>query len=519
VTAKNKRYSESVSVFQGRALREPGSLVGYAALISYHGLQVPLPARLALISTKHKTYETGEWLVLTPRHAPDDNLAGHLSFALKYEGVDLAVLHALFEAVDQKTWVSLVKSEPTGAYSRRIWFCYEWLTGKKLKIADVRTGNYIDLLDVSLQYGASPQPSKRHRIRNNLPGVRNFCPLVRRTEKTEAFMKLDLPGKTRKTLGRIHPDLVSRTAAFLLLKDSKASYAIEGERPPQNRAQRWGKAIGQAGQQPLSAEELIRLQQLVIENARFVHMGWRKQGGFVGTHDRRDGSPIPEHISARWQDIQTLIGGLVETTHLLEKDDTFDAVMAASLISFGFVFIHPFEDGNGRVHRYLVHHVLARKKYVPEGFIFPVSAVILGRLTEYRKTLENFSLPRLDLIEWKTTAGNNVQVLNETIDLYRYFDATAQVEFLYDCVRETAETAVPAEVDYLEKYDRFKRFLDEEFEMPDKTIALLVRFLEQNKARLSERAQTNEFKALKANEVKGIEKKYAEIFGERGALF
>lgn len=345
-----------------------------------------------------------------------------------------------------------------------------------------------------------------------MPGVKTFCPLIRRTAKTEAFIALNLPNKIKDILGAIHPDIMARTAAFLLLKDSKASYAIEGERPPQNRAQRWGRAIGQAGQKQLSKDEFIRLQQTVIENSRFVQMGWRKQGGFVGEHDRTYGTPLPEHISARWQDIDSLIDGLIATNKKLEKDTHYDAVLASAMIAFGFVFIHPFEDGNGRIHRYLIHHVLAEKKYVPSGIIFPVSAIILERLEDYRKVLEAFSYPRLDLIEWKATAKNNIEVLNDTIDLYRYFDATKQVEFLYSCVQQTAEHTIPAEVQYLEKYDLMKTFLEDQYEMPDKTVALLVRFLEQGKGKLSERSKTKEFKELTAEEVDLIENKYQEIF-------
>ena len=68
------------------------------------------------------------------------------------------------------------------------------------------------------------------------------------------------------------------------------------------------------------------------------------------------------------------------------------------------------------------------------GIIFPVSASILHHIDEYRAVLEQFSHPLLNFIEWKETSGHNVKVLNDTIDFYRYFDATRQAEFLYDCV-------------------------------------------------------------------------------------
>lgn len=506
------RFSGLISVFQGKNLPEEGYMAGYLALIAFYNLRVPLPDKLSLISQKHKQYETDQWKVFTLRHQPGDSLLGHLTFALKYEGVELGVLKALFTEVDEKTLIDLIASEPTGLYSRKIWFLYEWLTGRKMNLADLTTGNYVNVLDERMQYGGVAETSRRHRIRNNLPGVRAFCPLVRKTPKTEAFIALNLSEQIKTTLRKIHPDVMARTAAFLLLKDSKASYAIEGENPPQTRAQRWGRAIGQAGQKSLTQEELIRLQQIVIDNPRFLQMGWRNEGGFVGEHDRRLGTPIPDHISAKWEDLPELIEGLIETSKKLETDEQFDAVLSATIIAFGFVFIHPFADGNGRIHRYLIHHVLLRKGYVPNGIIFPVSAIILERLAEYREVLEAYSHPRLDFIEWKTTPTHNIEVINDTIDLYRYFDLTKQVEFLYSCVQQTTEQTIPDEVNYLEKYDLLKGYLEEYFEMPDKVVALVVRFLEQGNGKLSERAKAKEFKELTADEVASIENKYQEIF-------
>lgn len=510
---QNNRFSDIISVFQERIAPEEGYLAGYAALINSYDLKIPLPDRLALISQKHRQYETEIWNVLTIRHKPDNTFFDHLTFALKYEGIELGVLKKLFLKLRSEEISESISNEPTGQYSRKIWFLFEWLMNIKLKLPDLNSGNYVDLIDENLQYGSKIiGSSKRHRIRNNLPGVREFCPLIRKTSVIETFIELDISKQIKRIIGKIHPDVMARTASFLLLKDSKASYAIEGERPPQNRAQRWGRAIGQAGQKPVSKEELIRLQQIVIDNSRFTKMGFRQQEGFIGEHDRRHGTPMPDHISAKWKDLDTLINGLIATDQKLETDDQFDAVLAAAMIAFGFVFIHPFVDGNGRIHRYLMHHVLLRKSFVSKGIIFPISAIILEQINEYRQVLESFALPRLDLIEWKPTPDDNIEVLNDTIDMYRYFDATKQVEFLYSCVHETIVNTIPDEVAYLEKYDRIKNFLDNNFQMPDNTVALLVRFLEQENGKLSERAKTKEFKELTDGETEMIENKYREIF-------
>ena len=205
--------------------------------------------------------------------------------------------------------------------------------------------------------------------------------------------------------------------------------------------------------------------------------------------------------------------GLLETANKLETNN-FHPVLTAAKIAFGFVFIHPFEDGNGRIHRYLIHHLLSVMKYTPQGMIFPVSAAILEKIEDYRNVLQSYSHPLLDFIEWKNTKANNVDVLNETIDYYRYFDSTLQAEFLFDCVDYTIQHIIPAEVLYLQKYDAMKAWLEDNFQMPDKTVALLIRFFEQNSGTLSKRALEREFVSLKNDEIIAIEKKYNEIMLE-----
>ncbi|NOX18331.1 MAG: cell filamentation protein Fic, partial [Chlorobi bacterium] len=491
---------------------EEGLLVGYGALIETYQLAVPIPEALSLISSKNRRYAIDNWQVLTPRHKPEESLYKQLSFALRYEGINLLFFKKLFEKLDEREVENLIQIEPLGLYSRKIWFLYEWLMEKRLDVADLKTGNYAELLNTKLQYGIkNGVRSPRQRIINNLPGTVKFCPLIRKTPKLEKYIKENLKEKNKNYLSDFRKDMLQKTAAFLLLKDSKASFTIEGESPKNKRTARWGKIIGEAGKNELTEDELLRLQWEVIENSRFVEMGFRKKGGFVGEHDRITGEPVPEHISAKWQDVKDLISGLIEANKILSTDD-IDAAVAAASVAFGFVFIHPFEDGNGRIHRYLIHHILAEKRFSQQGIIFPVSASILDRIADYRKTLKRFSYSILDFIEWKETEDHNINVINDTIDYYRYFDATNQAEFLYGCVKDTIERIIPEEISYLEKYDAFKNYIDNEFEMPDRMVSLLVRFLEQNEGEISKRAKEKEFSALTEKEVAEIEREYKRIF-------
>ncbi|MCH9000254.1 MAG: Fic family protein [Proteobacteria bacterium] len=506
-----QHFSGPVTVFQERRLPEIATPAGYSALIDAYGLSVPLPRTLSAIGQRHRVTEEGGWRILTPRHAPRPTLEGHLTFALKYEGLDLAVLKRLFLTTGPAAIQALVRAKPTGSYARRIWFLYEWLIGHRLDLPDAAAGRYIPAVDPGRQWAVDGANSPRHRVRNNLPGTPQFCPLVYRTEAIDRFVALNLPRRAREIVADVPHGLLARTAAFLLLKDSKSSYAIEGERPPQDRIQRWGRAIGEAGRRALDLEELLRLQNIVIGDARFVKLGLRREGGFVGAYDRDTRMPLPDHISARPDDLPSLTEGMIAFDQGPARK--LDPVIAAAVLAFGFVYAHPFEDGNGRIHRYLVHHVLTRRGFNPPGVVFPVSAAILERIDEYRRVLEDYSLRLLPLIDWEPTENGNVRVLNETGDFYRFFDATPHAEFLYGCVRKTIEEDLPNETDFLRRYDLFRSRMASMIDMPDRTIDLLFRFLRQNGGRLSMRAREREFEALTDTENEQIERMYRDVFG------
>lgn len=504
------RKQGNPQIFQHRKPPRPAEPAGYSWLIDHYGLDLPTPARLAGIGATHKTTDDKTWLILTPRHAPQPTLADQLDFALKWEGVDLAVLKRLSSSVSPADLADAIRSAPTGQYMRRAWFLFEWLSGQMLDIPDVDSKrSAVTALDPEQQCALTRgDPSSRHRVVNNLPGTPEFCPLVRRTIPIRDGADSRLDEQAKSVMGRTRRDLIARAGAFLMLSDSRASFAIEREKPTANRLERWARAVGRAGTDEITVEALTNLQRLLIDDSRFVNFGLRTEGGFIGEHDRVTQAPLPVHIDARADDLPELLRGIAAFDGRVRKHG-FDPVVAAASLAFGFVYIHPFDDGNGRIHRWLIHHVLAALQFAPRDLVFPVSSAIQREMDQYQQVLESYSSELLQHVQWRETDRHNVEVLNDTADFYRFFDATAHAEFLYHCVEETVLHDIPNEVRYLENYDRFVAGVQDVVDMPARTADLLHRFLRQNDGKLSGRGRDKEFRGLTEAEVTTIEALFA----------
>src|ERR1019366_5033821 len=497
--------SANAATFQENIVPKGTKLAGLAALA--HALSIRAPVRRpSCVSEKHvrgSHRQEDAWIVFDRRYGPLYTFADHLTFSLRHEDVDLLILNRVFEAVSPNTMATFVRAVPSGKTTRRAWFLYEALTDRTLKVSDAPEVAAIDVLDPKTYFTGKPRLSKRHRVRDNLLGTARFCPVIRRTKALEAFVARDIAKEAAQTVGRTGAHLVSRAASFMLLADSRASFEIEGQRPPRNRLERWGRAVLEAGKNRLTLDEIIRLQRILIEDTRFVHAGLRADGVFLGERDH-NGDPLPEFIGARPGDLEDLMRGLVEANDRM-RDDGLDPVLKATATAFGFVYVHPFQDGNGRMHRCLIHHVLAERRFTPTGMVFPVSSVMLDRIDDYRTTIQAHSGPLMPFIEWRPTPERNVEILNQTADLYRYFDCTEEAEFLYACVARTVEHDLPREIDYLRRHDEATRRIMDTVEMPDRVAENLVMFIRQNNGTLSKNRREGEFKKLRDDEVTLIE--------------
>lgn len=501
-----------MAIFQEKTVPNGARLAGLAALTETLGIAAPV-RRPTCVSDQHirgSRREDNSWRVFDKRYWPGDTLTDQLTFALRHEAIDLLVLKRAFKVFPKSQIEDIIRAAPTGKTVRRAWFLYETLTRRILDVEDAPRASAIHILDTEQYFTAEPRLSKRHRVLDNLLGSGQFCPVIRRTPALREFIQLDLSGKARQTLGRTGAHLVARAASFMLLADSRASFEIEGERPPRNRLERWGRAILQAGKNPLTMEELDRLQRILIEDTRFVVPGIRPDSVFLGERDH-NGDPLPEFIGARPGDLEELLQGWLKANDRM-RDAGIDPVLKAAATAFAFVYIHPFQDGNGRMHRCLIHHVLSERKFTPPGMVFPVSSVMLARIEDYRSTLQGHSGPLMPFVEWRPTPEQNVEVLNDTADLYRYFDCTEEAEFLYSCVKRTVEEDLPREIEYLRRHDQAMRRIMNAVEMPDRMAENAIMFIRQGDGALSRKRREGEFNKLRDDEVTLIEQIVRDSF-------
>jgi len=498
---------------QHNILPKEAHLIGYLWLINHFELTVPL-REYSYISEKRLTaprLEEEGYTIFDAQYKIDQTPYAHLEFAIKHEMVDLLVLKSILERFSQSEMVEHIVSNPKRILNKKIWFYYEFLLDTTLPIEDLPAGKYDDLLNEK-KYITRNQPlkSKRHKINNNLLGTASLCPIILRTKKLEQYMKAHLKTDISSIINKVSKSLMRRASSFLLLADSKASFEIEGERVTRNRVERWGKIINEAGKKALSLEEIERLHGILLEDSRFVKIGLREDEVFLGDRDREN-IPIPEFIGARSKDLKPLLEAWIELDNMLTKDGV-DPVLHAVIMAFSFVYIHPLEDGNGRIHRYLLHHILAQRAFYPKGLIFPLSSVILEEIENYREVLVAHSSPLMSMIEWEPTPKGNVKIVNDTADLYRFFNVTESCEFIYRLVEKTIKETLPNELNYLQAFDGASVAIYNIVPMPDNMIKMLIGFVLQNDGKLSKKKKEKYFELLREDEVKEIELIIGEHF-------
>lgn len=487
----------------------PVDPIGAAWLARAHG-QLPL-SRLHVLSQaggqRRSQVVDGYRLETFPENMrPQPDFASHLQFHLRYEVVHFEFLARLFRASGPDPVQAWIDSEPTGQYARRSAFLYEWLTGKQLAVPAKLSGNYVDALDTERVVTSTPNrivKIARWRINDNIPGTPAFAPLVAKTDAVREAMQTDVTALFGGLTQEFGEELLLRAAAWMTLRESKASFAIEGEsdKAHTNRIQRFADVMARrtgTGELPLSDQPLAELQQEILgQRHTLKHLGIRKSPVFVGE-------------TIRFQEIVHYVAppdgylkDMLEAVRVfLERTQGQSSVMRSTVAAFAFVYIHPMADGNGRVHRFLINDVLRRDGVIPAPVILPVSAVIdadAGERRAYNEVLDVVSKPLMEAVRDKVSFSRTNQVeypdgvvsnfefagVDEAMPLWRYPDLGPHVAYMAKVLARTLTEQMREESRYLRSHHRAREAVKEIVEMPDLQVDRVIRSIEQNAGKLS----------------------------------
>jgi Fic family protein len=447
------------------------------------------------------------------KYAPDiETPLLNLEFSLKYDDLNLDFLKSVFERIQVREIITFIESFPSGKYARKIGFLYEFLTGKQLMLTKAVTGNYADLLETEKYITGNTLKNTRWHINNNLLGSASFCPIVRRTKTLTDLLSQNIPAKIEQLKRSFPTEIFHRASRYLYSKETRSSYEIEKEQPSPDRTEKFISLLAKAGAEQTSTQldeaRLVALQNIIVDQ-RFAAKNFRNFQNYIG-QTLPGYQDMIHYICPPPAFLYSLMDGLQETAN---KTAGIPSEVRASLIAFGFVFIHPFEDGNGRLHRFMIHDLLAHDGIVPQGLIIPVSAHMLNNMKEYDGVLERYSKPLMQRVRYEKTEAGEIRITNEeTVEgYYRYPDLTEQCIYLVQTIHATLREDMPDELQFLQRYDEVKKALQNIVDMPDKDINLMIVFLHQNKGIFPKRRREH-FSKLTDSEITRMQAKFREIF-------
>ena len=197
--------------------------------------------------------------------------------------------------------------------------------------------------------------------------------MVRKTPALVALVDKDILGQAQAFAESVGDVMLERTLTWAYLSETEGSFAIEGEALNENKTAAFAALLRQAHkQQPLTEELLVEWQNAAISNPFDKAVQFRTEQNRLQKDAR--GAAGVSYVPPAPELAVELMEGLMQLAN--QRPPLLDALVHAAVVSFAFVFIHPFMDGNGRLSRFLVHHCLGQSGRLPPQFLLPISVAM-----------------------------------------------------------------------------------------------------------------------------------------------
>ncbi|WP_249975822.1 Fic family protein [Vreelandella olivaria] len=302
------------------------------------------------------------------------------------------------------------------------------------------------------------------------------------------LLEEDILAQASTFMASLPPGMLDRAIQWAYLSETQSSFAIEQESPSPDKQQRFMQLLRQAHERkPLTEAYLVELQNSTISNPFGKAVAFRHEQNYL--HNGLPGALGVSYLPPPPALCDELMGALMAWANQLPGSDSAEgvpALVASAVLSFGFVFLHPFMDGNGRISRFLIHHTLCRMNGLPHDNLLPISVAMKRYEADYLVALEAFSKPAREhwRVSWIDADQYNYEYMG--IDaLYRYWDATNAVAFTLKMAKVALEDELKAETRYLACFDQICRVVNAKFDIRGSDLARLVMVCLSNDGRLS----------------------------------
>lgn len=403
--------------------------------------------------------------------APDD-LLGHLLFALKHEGINLAILAQALPLIPTAALEAELEKAPNGIYIRKACFLREAFSGEQVRQHAPVKGRFTPLFDPQQYLTIPGERNSRWRVEFNGIGTLAYCATVERTPRLTELLQYDILGRAQAFMQSLPSAMMDRAINWAYLHETQDSFAIEKESPSEDKSRRFIKLLRQAHERlPLSEDYLVSLQNATISNPYDMAVALRNEqnhlaSGLHGAAGVTYVPPAPELCRELMEQLMDLGN---------EAAGQIDPLVAAGVISFGFVFLHPFMDGNGRLSRFLIHQTLCRAGALGNGLLLPVSVAMKREERLYLETLQQFSRPAREFwdVRWIDQGNLSFDFTGHSA-IYRFWDATPGVCFTLEMAKRALEVELREKTQFLENYDKIVKAVDERYDVRGSDLSNLV---------------------------------------------
>ncbi|CAM3591014.1 hypothetical protein CCOS865_04025 [Pseudomonas reidholzensis] len=447
--------------------------VGYAWLLESLQLSAFPLRRPAKVQPVTRIKWIGETLAVPASIAPAaDDLLAHLLFGLKHEGINLAILAQALPRIPAAALEAELAKAPNGIYLRKACFLREAFTGEPLhQHAPVR-GTFVPLFDPAAYVTLPGERNSRWRVEFNGIGTLEYCATVERTPEVVALLEHGILARAQDFIQSLPAAMMDRAINWAYLHETQDSFAIEKESPSEDKSRKFIQLLRQAHERlPLSEDYLVALQNATLSNpfdraGAFRHEQNHLASGLQGSAGVTYVPPSPDLCRELMTQLMVLAN---------DAPARIDPLVAAGVISFGFVFLHPFMDGNGRLSRFLIHQTLCRAGALQHGLLLPVSVAMKREERLYLETLQEFSRPAREFwdVRWIDHGQFAFEFTGDPA-IYRFWDATAGVRFTLEMAKRALEVELREETAFLQNFDMAMRAVNDSYDVRGSDLATLV---------------------------------------------